>query len=53
MSRTAGGTLASGDYLQEQTWKEHPGLAYLVSWCIRKVSVSADVDLISEVKVRD
>ncbi|KAH8113299.1 hypothetical protein DFH11DRAFT_1601249 [Phellopilus nigrolimitatus] len=37
LPRTAGGPMASQDYYDEQTWKKHPGVANVVSWCIRQI----------------
>jgi len=39
LSRFAGGPLASQDHYEGQTWKEHPGVEYLVSWCVRHIQV--------------
>ncbi|KAL5527207.1 hypothetical protein ACEPAG_5998 [Sanghuangporus baumii] len=35
LHRSAGGSMAAQDYYDEQTWKNHPGLANMISWCIR------------------
>ncbi|KAJ7578575.1 hypothetical protein C8J56DRAFT_351967 [Mycena floridula] len=37
LARQAGGPMASQDYYDTQIWKEHPGTANLVSWCIRHI----------------
>ena len=40
LHRIAGGAMASQDYYDEQNWKNRPGLAGVISWCIRSVPVS-------------
>ncbi|PAV20807.1 atp :trna-specific trna nucleotidyltransferase [Pyrrhoderma noxium] len=37
LPKLAGGSLASIDYYQEQNWKGQPGVANVVSWCIRHI----------------
>lgn len=39
LSRPAGGPMSTQDYYVEQTWKSHPGLGNLISWCIRQTPV--------------
>jgi hypothetical protein len=31
--------MASQDYYEGQKWKAHPGVEYLVLWCVRQVQV--------------
>ncbi|OCB84534.1 hypothetical protein A7U60_g8520 [Sanghuangporus baumii] len=38
LHRSAGGSMAAQDYYDEQAWKNHPGLANVISWCIRRIS---------------
>ncbi|KAF5388141.1 hypothetical protein D9615_000018 [Tricholomella constricta] len=45
LSRPAGGPMASSDFYDEQTWKKSPGIANLVSWCVRLVPGEAYEDL--------
>ena len=40
LHRIAGGSMASQDYYDEQTWKNQPGLANIISWCMRRIPVS-------------
>ncbi|THH12369.1 hypothetical protein EW145_g12 [Phellinidium pouzarii] len=37
LSHPAGGDMASQDYYNDQTWKTHPGVDNIVSWCIRQL----------------
>ncbi|EJD00972.1 uncharacterized protein FOMMEDRAFT_169184 [Fomitiporia mediterranea MF3/22] len=37
LHRIAGGPMASQDYYDEQTWKNHPSLSNLISWCISQI----------------
>ncbi|KAL5488230.1 hypothetical protein ACEPAI_6338 [Sanghuangporus weigelae] len=37
LHRSAGGSMAAQDYYDEQTWKSHPGLANVISWCIQRI----------------
>ncbi|KAF7433614.1 hypothetical protein PC9H_005575 [Pleurotus ostreatus] len=37
LPRPAGGPLASSDYYESQSWKDHPGAPNLVSWCVRHI----------------
>lgn len=32
--------MASQDYYEGQTWKNHPGASNLLSWCVRNIDVS-------------
>lgn len=41
LSRPAGGPMASQDYYENQTWKNAPGAANLLSWCVRHLEVKA------------
>ncbi|PCH41573.1 hypothetical protein WOLCODRAFT_163213 [Wolfiporia cocos MD-104 SS10] len=36
LPRPAGGPLAQSSHLEGQVWKEHPGIADLVSWCVQR-----------------
>ncbi|KAL0954359.1 hypothetical protein HGRIS_003352 [Hohenbuehelia grisea] len=45
LARAAGGPLAAQDYYESQTWKTHPGLPNLVSWCIRNIKTESWEDL--------
>ncbi|TFK43043.1 hypothetical protein BDQ12DRAFT_162717 [Crucibulum laeve] len=33
LARPAGGPMASQDYYDSQTWKQHPGVGVVVQWC--------------------
>ena len=37
--RMAGGPMATQDYYEAQTWKCHPGVPNILSWCVRNVKV--------------
>ncbi|KAL4261910.1 TTI2 family protein [Pleurotus pulmonarius] len=37
LPRPAGGPLASSDYYESQSWKDHPGAPNLLSWCVRHI----------------
>jgi len=41
LPRPAGGPLAGLDHLEGQTWKAHPGVVQLVSWCVRHCEVGS------------
>lgn len=40
LSGATGGELAYQDYYEGQIWKQHPGIANVVEWCIRHLNVS-------------
>jgi hypothetical protein len=39
LARPAGGPAASQDFYDTQTWKDHPGAANIVLWCVRNIQV--------------
>jgi Tti2 family len=39
LPRPAGGPMASQDYYEGQKWKAHPGVEYLVLWCVQQIQV--------------
>lgn len=39
LARSAGGVHAQQDYYEGQTWKSHPGIANVLSWCMRHMDV--------------
>ncbi|KAG5645775.1 hypothetical protein DXG03_005312 [Asterophora parasitica] len=41
LPRPAGGPMASQDFYDEQAWKSSPGVANVVSWCVRHLSSEA------------
>ena len=40
LPRPAGGPLASHDFHDSQTWKEHPGIENVIQWCMKHIDVS-------------
>ncbi|KAF7330792.1 hypothetical protein MVEN_02418400 [Mycena venus] len=45
LARPAGGPLASQDFYDSQTWKDHPGASNIVLWCVRNIPSHAYEDL--------
>lgn len=39
LTRPAGGPMASQDFYEGQSWKAHPGVSNVLSWCVRHTSV--------------
>ncbi|KAJ7783393.1 hypothetical protein B0H14DRAFT_3893827 [Mycena olivaceomarginata] len=45
LARPAGGPAASQDFYDTQTWKDHPGAANIVLWCVRNIQSEAYEEL--------
>ncbi|KAJ6512117.1 hypothetical protein C8R47DRAFT_1093598 [Mycena vitilis] len=45
LARPAGGPMASQDFYDGQTWKDHPGAANIVLWCVQHIPSNAYEDL--------
>ncbi|KAJ7762837.1 hypothetical protein DFH07DRAFT_739057 [Mycena maculata] len=45
LARPAGGPMASQDFYDGQTWKEHPGASNIVIWCVRHIPSTAYEEL--------
>jgi hypothetical protein len=46
LARPAGGPLASQDYYEGQTWKQHPEAHIKLQWCVENVKESTKVRLL-------
>ena len=40
LARPAGGSMAMQDYYEGQLWKQHPGIANVVLWCVDALEVN-------------
>ena len=45
LSRPAGGPMATQDAYEGQKWKEHPGIATTLMWCVLNIPVCVAVFL--------
>lgn len=47
LPRSAGGSSSAHDYYNEQNWKDYPGTANVVAWCLRSTPVCSHLSLYS------
>ncbi|KAJ7645511.1 hypothetical protein DFH06DRAFT_1211567 [Mycena polygramma] len=45
LARPAGGPMASQDFYDGQTWKDHPGASHIILWCVQHIPSNAYEDL--------
>ena len=39
LQRPAGGSTASQDFYEGQEWKNHPGICFVILWCVEHIDV--------------